>query len=278
MKNKQDILTKVKQHKKYKTLSNQLVSDEINQYIKKHQIKSPTQITKQDIKNIRASLHRLYSSYQNKKQRKKQQYLEELKQLVTNNKNITEITQKLLSITLSTKERLSDYQNIYKQIFKITKKPKIIIDLASGLNPLSYPLMNIRPLAIYSYDIDEDDMKFLNQYYKIMEKRGLTGKADILNLQDLSKISSLPKSDVILMFKVIDLIDKKHKKISEQLITTLLKTKKTKFIVASFATKTLTQKPMKITKRRGFELMLERNNLKFNTFSTDNEIFYIVSQ
>jgi len=115
--------------------------------------------------------------------------------------------------------------------------------------------MNLKQLTIYSYDIDEDDKQFLNNYYKIMKKTGLNGKAAIWNLRDLKEISNLPSSDIIFLFKIIDLIDKKHKKISEQLITTLMKNKKTRFIVASFATKTLTQRPMKLTKRKEFELM-----------------------
>ena len=29
-------------------------------------------------------------------------------------------------------------------------------------------------------------------------------------------------------------------------------------------------------KRKWFELMLERNNLKFKKFKTDNEVFYVI--
>lgn len=272
------ILEKVKQHKKYKTITDDLVIDEINEYLKKNQITDQSKITRQDIKQIRANLHRLYSSYQTKKQRKKQEYLDELDKNIKNNKPITKTTNNLLSITLSTKERLEDYPTIYKQIFKITKKPKTIIDLGAGLNALSYPLMNLKSLVYYSYDIDEEDARFLNEYFKIMKSKALAGRAAIWNLKEISKIDSLPSADIILMFKVIDLIDKKHKKISEELITRLIKNKKTRFIVASFATKTLTRKPMKLPRRKGFELMLERNNLDFRTFSTCNEIFYIISK
>ncbi|MEK6952006.1 MAG: hypothetical protein AABX29_03250, partial [Nanoarchaeota archaeon] len=58
--------------------------------------------------------------------------------------------------------------------------------------------------------------------------------------------------------------------------TYLLKNK-TNFIVASFATKTLTKKSMKLPRRTGFEKMLLRNNLKFKSFSTNNEVFYVIS-
>ena len=77
-----------------------------------------------------------------------------------------------------------------------------------------------------------------------MKSKGLNGKAKILDMRNLKKIQELPESEIAFLFKVIDLIDKKKKILSEQLIKILIK--KTKFIVASFATKTLTRKPMKL--------------------------------
>ncbi|MBT4136025.1 hypothetical protein HOD75_01515 [archaeon] len=268
----QEILKKVKQHKKYKSIADEIVVEEINKYLKSN---PSEKINKEMIKSIRKQLHRLYSSYQTGKKTKREKYLEELK----TNKNNQELLNNLLSITISTKERLNQYPELYKQIFKITGKPKTIVDLGSGLNPLSYPLMKIKTLNYYAYDIDEEDMKFLNKYFKIMKQQGLNGKAEIINLRKLennSKLKNLPESDIILLLKVIDLIDEKKKNISEELIKQLIK--KTKYIVASFATKTLTRKPMKLPRRQGFEKMLERNNLKAQTIKTDNEIFYMISE
>ena len=266
----QEILKKVKQHKKYKSIADEIVVEEINKYLKSN---PSEKINKEMIKSIRKQLHRLYSSYQTGKKTKREKYLEELK----TNKNNQELLNNLLSITISTKERLNQYPELYKQIFKITGKPKTIVDLGSGLNPLSYPLMKIKTLNYYAYDIDEEDMKFLNKYFKIMKQQGLNGKAEIINLRKLennSKLKNLPESDIILLLKVIDLIDEKKKNISEELIKQLIK--KTKYIVASF--ETLTRKPMKLPRRQGFEKMLERNNLKAQTIKTDNEIFYMISE
>lgn len=261
----QELLSKVKSNKKYSSISDEIVLNEINSYLKKNQIKDLSNISKSDISEIRKSLHRLYSSYQTKHKNKIQDYLNELD------------TNSLLSTTLSTKERLQDYEDLYKKIFNITGKPKIITDLGSGFNVFSFPFMNLNELTYYSYDINEKDIDYLNQYYEIMKSRGLRGKAEILNSQNLEKIRNIPKSEIIFMFKLIDLIDKKHKKTSEELINYLLKNNKTKFIVASFATATLTRKPMNLPKRKGFELMLERIGLKFQTIKTKNEIFYIIN-
>ena len=205
--------------------------------------------------------------------------LEELKNIINKNpeKDLREINEKLLSIALSTKERLPQYEEFYDKIFDITEKPNTIIDLGSGLNPLSFPFMKLNKLDYYSYDIDVEDKEFLNKYFKIMEKKGLNGKAEILDVRDLDKIKKLPKSDIVFMFKLVDLIDEKgrrKKKISEELIKTLLE--KTKFVVATFATKTLTRKSMNLPRRIGFEMMLARNQLKFEMFNIENEVIYVV--
>lgn len=268
-----DLLAAVKANKKYNAISDEIVLNEINNYISKNKLKI---ISKQDVKNIRNSLHKSYASFQTKHKNKTSNYLDELEDKIKKNKNITDVTDKLLSISISTKERISNYRHIYNEIFKITSIPKSIIDLGSGFNPFSYPLMNLKELNYYAYDINNEDINFLNKYLKIMKQRGLNGRAQILNIRDLEKISKLPSSDVIFMFKLIDIIDTQNHKPSEHLIKFLFDSNKTKFIVASFATKTLTRKPMNFPGRKWFEIMLKRIGLKFQAIKTDNEIFYVI--
>jgi len=266
-----ELLKQVKQNKKYSGVSDEIVLNEINSYLNKNKI---TKITKQDIKEIRSQLHKSYASFQTKKKNKISNYLNELRVNINNKKDLSKTTNKLLGVTLSTKERLNNYEFIYREIFKITGKPDKIIDLGAGFNLFSYPLMHLDRLIYYSYDINEADIKYLSQYYEIMKSKGLSGKAAILDLRDLGQISKLPLTDIVFLFKVIDVIDKDNHKPSEELIKLLIK--KTKFIVASFATKTLTRKQMNFPNRKWFELMLERNNLKFQIINTDNEIFYVI--
>ena len=58
-------------------------------------------------------------------------------------------------------ERISIYKDLYKQIFKITKKPKSILDLGCGLNPLSYPLMNLKNVTYNACDIAINDLNLI---------------------------------------------------------------------------------------------------------------------
>jgi len=213
-----EVLIEIKKSKKYNAIANGIIISEIKKYLKSNQILKITQISKQDLKNIKTKLHKLYSSYQTKKKNKRNQYLEELNILIKTKRSISEVTKKLLSITLSTKERLGDYEKIYKNIFKITGKPKKIIDLGGGLNSFSIPLMNLKKINYYSYDINNNDKDFLNKYFNIIKTKTIKGFARILDIRDLKKVKNLPKSDITFMFKVIDLIKDKNKKITEELI------------------------------------------------------------
>ncbi|MFH1358918.1 MAG: hypothetical protein ABIH37_03465 [archaeon] len=275
-----DFVKKIKQNKKYNSISDDIVEKEINNYIRK--FNADLYDDKFALKKIRKELHRLYSSYQTKGKRKRDDYLKELELILHKQgqtSQLLEVTKKILSTTLSCNERFENYPTLYNEIFKITKKPKTILDLGAGLNPVSYSFMNLTKLKYYSYDIDLEDIKFLNKFFKIMKPKGLNGKASELDIRDLNKVSKLPSSDVIFMFKVYDLIipkNKKKKKIGEELIKLLLE--KSKYLVVSFATKTLTRKSMKLPRRIGFEMMLDRNQIKHKLIETNNEIFYVISK
>lgn len=278
------LIGKIKSHKKYKTLSDEIVKKELNNVLNIKQLKGPLSKKQEKIiiKEVRKKLHRIYASYQTKKKRKREKLLEELesrlKHKIIDKSELEKIIYGLLSITLSTKERLPYYPFIYNEIFNITGIPKSIMDLGSGLNPLSFPFMNLKKLKYYAYDIDIDDIEFLNKYFKIMKPSGLIGKAFVLDITNEKIIEKIPKSDIILMLKIIDLIDEKKKKISRELIKQLFEKNKTKFMVISFSTKTLTRKPMHLKRRIGFEKMINVMNLKFNSFSIENEIFYVIKK
>lgn len=269
------LLYNVKSSKKYKTIADEIIISEINNYLKKNKIK---EIKEQDIKQIKEFLHMNYASFQTKKKKKLDEYLNELKNKIDNNKNIYEETKKLLSVTLSTKERLDNYQENYKKIFQITGTPKTILDLGSGFNAFSYPFMNLKEITYYAYDINKQDTDYINEYFKIMKPLGLNGKAAILDLKNSKEISCLPSTDIIFLWKIIDILDKNNHKPSEELIRQLIIKKKAKYIVASFATKTLTRKQMNHPKRKWFELMLQRINLKFQLIEMKNEVFYVISK
>jgi len=253
-----ELITKVKANKKYKSLSNEIVEKEIRDYIKKNP-NYELYKEKNIISQIRAKLHKSYARFQVKKKNKREKYLKE--------KDYEEI----LKTNLSTKERLSYYEDLYGDIFNITGNPKTIVDLGAGINPCSYPLMNTKA-KYYSYDIDEEDADFLNRFFKLFK---IKGEAETLDLREMKNIKKLPKADVCFMFKLLDVLEGgKGHKLSEDIIKNL----KCKYVVVSFPTKTISGKAMKHSERGWINRMLDRIELKYNILRTNNEIYYIIEK
>lgn len=164
----------------------------------------------------------------------------------------------------STKDR--DYK-IYKKLF-FKLKINSIVDLGSGLNPLSYKELGIKP-KYTAYEINEEYVKQINNFFK---ENKINGKA---YAKDLLQIKRFPKADLYFLFKLLDSIEqKKGHKLSEELITKI----PSKNIIVSFPTKTISGKPMNVPERRWMNLMLDRLNYNYKIIKEENEIFYIISK
>ena len=239
--NIQEIITKVKQNKKYSSVHDSFVQKNIELVIrrnpnltldkKKHQ--------KEIIKETRALLRRSVVSF-NPESYNRDNLLEEHK---------------------STAERLPDYSTLSKIITDIN--PSSILDLGCGLNPLALAKKGIEYTA---YDIDE---KIIQSVRKFFDEKGIHGKAIVA---DITQESSFPKSDLILILKVVDLLDKKGHKETEKLINKL----NGENIIISFSTKTLSGKSMNYPQRGWIERLLKRLGYSFSIIKTKNELFYKV--
>ena len=220
------------------------------------------------VKNIRTLLRRIYGMYITKEIIKRNKYLEELKK-----SNNIEIYKKILSLHISTKERLGFYNSLYKEIFNITGKPNSILDISSGLNPFSIVFMNLNNVKYMATELNKEDCDFLNEFFKIAKINGKTIQLNLFEIVKKDLFKNLDNFDVCFLFKVFDSIElsKKHK-LSELII----KNVPAKFIVVSFSTKVLSTKKMNFPKRGWIELMLKRLNYYFNIIEKENEIFYVI--
>jgi len=82
---------------------------------------------------------------------------------------------------LSTRERSHILDQFYEKIFEITGKPSTILDLACGLNPLSFPWMQLsNSTNYYAYDIHQTRINFINDYFSLQELKSLARVQDIL--------------------------------------------------------------------------------------------------
>jgi len=272
-----DLLEEIRKNKKYASISEDLIKQEIDRYFRinpKHISlleKPQSEKFKNIVKAIRNKLHLIYGSFQAEDKSKRLDYLKELKGI-----DDYETAEKVLSTSVSAKERLEEYDRIYKEIFRITGKPDSILDLGCGLNPISYSYMDIKELTYRAYDIDKKDVDFLNSYFEKMKKFSrLDGKAFLMNLTDLNEVKRLPKSDICFMFKLVDPLEKgKNHKLSEEMIKNI----DSKYIIISFSTKTISGKPMNYPYRGWIEKMLNRIGLNFEKILANNEVFYVIKK
>lgn len=282
------LIVDIKKKKEFSSMDEDLVFHEVVKAIKKSskttKVLSERSLDtiqrskeyKSILKDVRRTLHRLYGMFQLKDVSKRKELLQELKKNISSRKKSLQTHDEILKTHSSTQERLKIYPELYKKIFRITKKPKKIIDVGSGLNPVSFPYMHLDRVNYTALDISLNDIDFLKQYFKIM--KSINGKARVVNLLNAEKenvFRSMRKVDMAFLFKVLEVIElnKKHK-ISENLIKTI----PARWVVVSFPTMTLTKKLMNYLKRGWMHLMLERLKYEYHLIKEKNEIFYVIKK
>jgi len=271
----EELAAKIKLKGTLKSLPDFYVEKEVHEYKNKH----PSAGDREIFKSVRKKLHQSYGAFQTRRKRKRLLYLEELKLAreenwgnPRNSPEMKEIRRRIIRTSVSATERLdADYGLLYDQIHKAVGKFHSIIDLGCGINPVSFCPYDYRDVKIYAHDIDTNDIDFLNKYFKMMD---MDGEARVLDLHDLGKVEKLPRVDVCLLFKIIDPLESKGHKFSEMLIDKI----KAKYLVVSFATKTVSRKNMNYPNRGWFEQMVKRLGMSYKTIKTKNEIYYVLKK
>ena len=221
-------------------------------------------IFKEIVKRVREEIGIVYGSFLTQDFTKKTKILER--------KEIEEI----LKLHKSTRERIDFYEEIYSKIFEWFK-PKKIGDMACGLNPISYPIiekiLGYRPKYFCS-DLNPEDMKFLNKFFEKYEIKGVAKAYDITNGEVL-KDKEFIDCDLVFLFKALDSFEFVKKDVSKTLIREI----KAKHIVVSFATKSLVSKQdFKMERRNWFFNFIEREGFSYEIFEVENELFVMIKK
>ncbi|MBU2443222.1 MAG: hypothetical protein KKF95_04070, partial [Nanoarchaeota archaeon] len=219
------------------------------------------------VKEVRRKLREIYGVFIDENYSKKEHLLKNL-----NRRNEKETVEKILKLHTSTNERLPYYKEVYQKIFKITGRKKIILDLACGLNPLSYKFLGYKPVKYIASDISSEDLKFIALFFKKMKISGKTIKIDLVREQE--KLQGL-KAGICFMFKTLDSLETQKKNTSRTLIDTI----NAEWIVISFPKTSLGgYKTIKKSKRQWFVNFLKHNNHKHQSFETLNEFFFVIEK
>jgi 16S rRNA (guanine(1405)-N(7))-methyltransferase len=106
------------------------------------------------------------------------------------------VCSKLLLSHASTRERLKILDEFYPRLFSLTGTPHTILDLACGLNPLTFPWMGLPVDACYyAYDIHRPRVAFINRFFE------LEGLAPLAVAQDVLVDPPQVEGNVAFLFK-----------------------------------------------------------------------------
>jgi 16S rRNA (guanine(1405)-N(7))-methyltransferase len=137
----------------------------------------------------------------------------------------------LLYDHLSTRERLPILDDFYRQIFDVTGRPRSLLDIACGLNPLAYRWMGLAdtpdPVRFYAYDIHAPRIDFINHYF------GLEGLSPLARLQDVAINPPQETADLALFLKELPRFARNY---GSDLARTFLHSLNVRWLVVSFPT------------------------------------------
>lgn len=87
----------------------------------------------------------------------------------------------LLASHASTRERIPHQEEFFNQIWQITGQPRILLDLACGMNPFAFPWMNL-PLSVeyHACDLHQPRINLIQYYFKLQGMTPFTTCDDIL--------------------------------------------------------------------------------------------------
>ena len=181
-----EIINEIKNKKELRNISDKVVENILKRELRKKQylykrlssIKNIKQLKNNEefyllFKEVRRILHELYGLYTPKEDK-------EIDKILFNNEmTLEQKIIELLMLTRSTSERLNFYKEIYKNIF--IEKPVEILDLASGLNPISIYFSDQKPKKYYYVDISE---KILDINYQILKELNIENEGWLIDLLD----------------------------------------------------------------------------------------------
>lgn len=175
----------------------------------------------------------------------------------------------ILRMSRPTKERLNFYNEIYDNIF--LEKPKEIIDIASGINPVSIYFSKDKPKSYFFVDISSDIL-MINEY--VLEQMSIEPCGYEMDIFEPSK-DLFEFYQYIFLWKTIPIIEKYNPGYTKELISKL----NFNYLIVSFSLQSLSGRRKlgrawrpwihRLAKDLGFKIQKE--------FETKNELFIIIT-
>jgi hypothetical protein len=249
------VIARIKQKKELSGIDDSIVSNALLLYLNKRKLSldniNERQI-KLVIKDIRSELRNYAGRFQvGIKDRK----------ALLEKEDITA----LLRTHSSTKERISFYPALARFIESLDIKS--ILDLGCGLNPIALAKPGIK---YYASDINLEELNLINGFFA---GNNIDGRAFFCDLNKIEKCD-IPEAELCMILKVFDILGKNDYAIAHKVLERI----RSRYILVSFSTRTLSGKPMRRPRRIWFENLIVKMAFLFEIFNSDNEIFYFMKR
>ena len=179
--------------------------------------------------------------------------------------------ERMLSRHASTRERLplSEMDRLYERVFSIVGRPRSVLDLACGINPI---YLAARGLHTVGVDISGAAVRAVNAFYEVYCMPVSAVCADLLCPGAIPK----ERFDVALLFKLLPLLERQENGGAASVMEAVNATR----LVVSFPTRTLGGRSVGMAGNyaRWMEEHLPEGMAVLDRFETGNEMFYIIAK
>lgn len=225
---------------------------------------------KEALKAVKNELHIIHESFlQNDCYKKAYSRLAQLPLNFDGAQLIEAVTQ-IMQLHASTKERLSDIEEICSFLSNYITKESSVMDVGCGFNPFMLPLLHEYPKKYYAYDISSEGIEILNSFFTRIKKA-----AYIAGLLDAAVATPGEKVNIVLLLKLLPLLQQQKKGRGYDILEELCFDQ----AIVSFPIKSLggKQKGMELFYSKSFEdnMPSSLSIIAKRTFS--NEMFYVVT-
>lgn len=218
------------------------------------------------LKSVRAKLHNILAPYLGDLDYAKAE--QELREAFSSHDPNAEknVCTSFLQQHDSTRERLPYLVDFYRQIFAICGKPKVILDLACGLNPFALPWMDL-PLdtQFHAYDILPARIELINTYLH------LSGREPLAEVRDILVRPPDVEADAAFLFKEAHRLEKRRKGCNRGLWAAL----KVKYLFVSLPKRSLDgRRDLRERMRRLVDTSMEGQNWENGKLDFPGETIY----
>ncbi len=221
-------------------------------------------------KAARKKLHQIYGAYFD--QRSASAFERAIQGKPESPEEIKAFCRELMDLHSSSQERLDDLSAFYEKIFEITGLPQRMIDLACGLNPLSYPwIYDHGAIPYMGYDIDQKTTQLMND---LLVSFGFPAQVSFNDV--FLNIPEHQESDVIMLLKALPCLEQQEKGVSLKLLTEI----KCRFLVVSFPSKSLggKSKGMEANYEAFLNSVVDDSSHAIHKITFEREIVYVLGR